>query len=43
MGNTTFDFGCKERKCLVTVDTGTSHLAMPGFAIDIVKGTMPLR
>jgi hypothetical protein len=26
------DLGCDKRECLVTIDSGTSHLAMPTWA-----------
>jgi hypothetical protein len=31
------------KKCTATVDTGTSHLSMPKFAIDKIRGKVPLR
>ena len=37
------DLGCETRECFVTVDSGTSHLAMPRWAIQKVQGRMPLR
>ena len=35
------DLGCDKRECLVTVDSGTSHLGFPEWAIDKSKGVMP--
>jgi len=38
------DLGCqKEKKCLVTVDSGTSHLAVPTWAYKQLQGKIPLR
>ena len=37
------NLGCEQRDCFVTVDSGTSHLAMPKWAIDKVQGKIPLR
>jgi hypothetical protein len=38
--------GCNEKddkKCLITIDSGTSHLAMPSWAYQLAKGKIPLR
>ena len=37
------ELGCQEKECLVTIDSGTSHLAMPTWAYEMVKGKVPLR
>ena len=37
------DLGCGEKQCLVTVDSGTSHLGVPGWAYERLKGKLPLR
>ena len=34
---------CEGRECLVTIDSGTSHLAMPSWAYEASKGKVPLR
>ena len=33
---------CAHRECLVTIDSGTSHLAFPEWAIEKVKNKVPL-
>ena len=37
------DLGCDKRKCLVTVDSGTSHLAVPTWAYEKLSGKIPVR
>lgn len=37
------DLGCDKKKCLITVDSGTSHLAFPGWAYKQVAGKIPIR
>ena len=39
------NLGCgrEKRNCLATVDSGTSHLAMPGWAYKQLVGKIPLR
>lgn len=37
------DLGCDKRECLVTVDSGTSYLGFPEWAIDKSKNVMPNR
>lgn len=37
------DLGCDKKKCLVTIDSGTSHLAFPSWAFKQVRGKVPIR
>jgi len=37
------DLGCDKKKCLITVDSGTSHLALPTWAYKQLDGKIPLR
>lgn len=43
MNGKSIGLGCDKRECLVTVDSGTSHLAFPEWAMDVVKGKVPIR
>lgn len=35
--------GAKDRQCMITVDSGTSEMTMPNWAIKKVIGKMPLK
>ena len=37
------DLGCDKKKCLATVDSGTSHLAVPTWAYKKLAGKVPIR
>lgn len=41
INGTALDLGCDKRECLVSVDTGTSYLVFPSFAIAKSKQVMP--
>ena len=43
VNNQFLDIGCDKKDCLVTIDSGTSHLAFPTFAYSKLKGVLPLR
>lgn len=45
MNGKSLGLGCGDgsNECLVTIDSGTSHLAFPEWAIDKVKGQVPLQ
>lgn len=43
MNGQNLDLGCDKKQCLVTIDSGTSHLAMPTWAYEKSKGVIPLR
>lgn len=43
INNKSLGFGCAQKECLVTIDSGTSHLAFPEWAIEKVAGHVPLQ
>lgn len=43
VNNKSLDFGCSSKECLVTIDSGTSHMAFPEWAIQKAVGHIPLQ